>query len=97
MPEFESCGLWDGETGYMLDPVEQGVPDSIIRELSNWIQYYEDECYTKDYDIPIDEKCPKLNEWGMEIANKIKKAYPHLKVVYMGEDENGVWPVKEIE
>jgi len=95
MPEFESCGIWDFDTDYMLDPVEQEIPDEIVKDLCEWISYY-DECYTEDYDIPIADKCPKLNEWGLDIAKKIKQAYPTLKVVYMGEDENGVHPIKEI-
>jgi hypothetical protein len=85
MADYTSSGLWNLETGGMIDFENLKLPSLLIKALKQWIDYY-DGCWTKDYSHPIKSKLPRLNNDGRVIARKIKVLYPKMRVEYWGED-----------
>lgn len=95
MPDFSSSGIWEN-LGGMIDYEELKLPQELINEFESWIRYY-DTCFESDYSTFKKGKAKKLNTWGIELANKLKKLYPEIPVVYAGEDESMILKPIEIK
>jgi len=95
MADFSSSGIWDDNTGVMIDYETLCLGDkNIISEFEKWINYY-DGCFQTDFYIFKKGKSEKLNKWGRELAKKLKSKMVNLgtgewEVVYQGEDESGL-------
>jgi len=90
MADFSSSGIWDGETGHMIDHEDLSLDGGLIDEFEKWIYYYS-ESYKSDYSTLKEGKAEKLNKWGRELAQKLKdKLGNGYEITYQGEDENGL-------
>lgn len=93
--DFCSSGIWN-EAGHMLDYDNLPVPldNELIDEFKRWIDYY-DTCFEKDFSTFKPGKSEKLNQWGQELAVKLKeKMGSDWEITYQGEDESGDWDPK---
>ena len=100
MADFTSSGIWrviDGETRGMIDFEDLGVSADLEKEFEDWITFYDDKCHERpDYNFKPD-MADELNKQGLELAVKLKRELPDLKVFYRGEIEGDMLPMKEIQ
>ena len=89
MADFSSSGIWDRNTGRMVDYDEISIDKELINEFEQWIDYY-DECFCEDFSTFKQNKSGKLNKWGKELAKKLKNKMINCEIVYVGEDESGI-------
>jgi hypothetical protein len=89
MPDFTSSGIWDADTSHMIDYENIPVSKSLAKQFEEWIEYY-DTCFKSDYSTFKKNKSKKLNEWGRELAKKLKAELPKAYIEYRGESEKGV-------
>lgn len=95
MADFSSSGIWDGETGCMIDHENLPLDDNLIAEFEQWIHYYS-ESYKKDYSTLKKGTAKKLNEWGKKLAQKLKAINKEYEIFYQGEDETGIKDLERI-
>lgn len=97
-PDFCSSGLWDeDEGGVMVDYEDLGLPQYLIKDFEDWIEYYDGKCHEHDKYTFIPGMGKVLNERGLALAMHLKTLKSNLVVLYRGEDEDGVWDPVEIK
>jgi hypothetical protein len=100
MPDFMSSGIWNMEwpdkRGLMIGYENLKISKNLIKEFEAWIRYY-DTCFKSDYSTFKKNKSKKLNDWGRQLATKLKKELPTVHVEYVGEDEMGIFNPEEIK
>jgi len=92
MADFACTGLWVPNREFVvgggrLHTEALKMPPELKQELRDWVFYYED-LWTNQFSDLIEEKVPRFNLWGKEIAKKIKSLCPNKEVWYCHQDEN---------
>jgi len=75
MADFSSSGLWSASKEYiagggMIETESLELPESLVKELEDWVFAFEDLWYNHYSDI-VTERVPKFNAWGKVLATKI--------------------------
>lgn len=93
MPDFSSSGIWDGNTGVMVDYKYLAIDDALIHEFEKWIKYYENSFENNSFTLKKG-RAEKFNKKGRELAKKLKDkknmGTGKWKIIYQGEDEIGI-------
>ena len=71
----------------MIEFTTLDLPSDLIKEIQNWISFYDEECHDDDFNFKGSGEV-ELNERGMKIAQKIKELHPTDDVEYFGEIED---------
>lgn len=85
MADFSSTGIWDLNTGVMVDYDQSGLPDELINELHQWVLDYARKYTDKETFRVIKEKSEEFNKRGLELAEKVRKVHKDSKIEYWGE------------
>lgn len=95
MPDFCSSGIWDGINGVMIDFEDLNMPEKLITEFESWIMFYDIKCHTQKIEFKL-EMADELNKQGRELAKKLKKLLPDIKISYKGEIKGRMLKEEEI-
>jgi len=85
MADFSSTGLWDLDTGIMVDYDQSGLPDDLIIELHEWILDYSRKYTDKETFRILKEKSREFNKRGLSIAEKVRRIHNTSRIEYWGE------------
>lgn len=79
---LNGTGIRDKYKGEYIDPCSLGLNDITIVKLKNWLSEYWEEHYNGYIDKGV---LDKLDQEGREIALRIKKELPEIKVEYYSD------------
>lgn len=99
MPDISCSGIWkveEGQTGVMIEFENLNIPRDLEKEIEDWIDFYDDNCHESRHFHFKPEMAGELNRRGKELAKKLKKVLPDIKVYYRGEVEGDMLPLEEI-
>lgn len=85
MADFSSTGIWNLDTGIMLEYDESGLPDDLIKELHSWVIDYTRKYTDKETFRVLKEKSEEFNKRGLALAEKVRKVHANSRIEYWGE------------
>jgi hypothetical protein len=95
MADFSSSGLWVSNQGHMIEYEDLNLSKELINEFENWIEFYDCKCHTPDLTFKS-EMAKEFNTIGKELAKKLKKLFPNMKIIYKGETDSGMLNGEEV-
>lgn len=96
MPDFSCSGIWTKGTNRMVEFEDLNLPKALIKRFENWIEFYEHDCHTSRNFHFKKNMAKELNNRGMELAKKLKKYLPCIRIFYKGEVKGDILPEEEI-
>jgi hypothetical protein len=100
MPEISSSGIWikveKDYTGRMIDFEDLNLPEDLVKEFEDWVLFYDNDCHVARHFRFKAEMADELNKRGRDLALKLKKVLPEIKVFYRGEIDGDMLPLEEI-
>lgn len=96
MADFSSSGIWNKNDSVMVDHEELGLPKELVKEFDAWIEFYNTKCHTPRHYAFKPEMAEELNNRGRELARKLKRYLPDIKIFYRGEVEGDMLDHEEI-
>lgn len=96
MADFGSSGIWYKNDSVMVDPEDLDLPEDLIKEFDDWIEFYDSKCHTPRHYVFKPEMAEELNSRGRELAKKLKALLPESQIFYRGEIEGDMLDPEEI-
>ncbi|MDD5650923.1 MAG: hypothetical protein PHF86_10990 [Candidatus Nanoarchaeia archaeon] len=98
MPDFCCSGIWTNNINSTVEFEDLCLPDELIKEFEEWINFYDYKCHEHDCFTFTDDQneIKKLNDKGKELAKKLKMLFSDIQIFYKGETSDKMLDKEEI-
>ena len=96
MADFCSSGIWYKNDNVMVAHEDLDLPEDLIKEFEDWIEFYDRDCHTTRHYHFKGEMAEELNNRGRDLAKKLKALHPDIQIFYRGEIDGDMLDHEEI-
>lgn len=87
MADFCSSGIWDKDTGIMVEYEDLDITEKLCLDFKEWIFFYDNSCPPPRCTLKADH-VKALNSLGRSLAVELSRQLKEVEVFFVGEDEN---------